>query len=60
MIYGDWQCRIDCIEAFEKYITPAHKYIYNNIYIGNATGILPALDHHYDLILMVDVLEHFT
>jgi 2-polyprenyl-3-methyl-5-hydroxy-6-metoxy-1,4-benzoquinol methylase len=59
-VYGDWQCRIDCIEAFEKYITPVHRQIYTNIYSGNALDLLPGLQEHYDLILMVDVFEHFS
>lgn len=58
--YGDWQCRIDCIEAFPQYITPVHRQIYSNVYTGNALEILPGLNERYDLILMVDVFEHFT
>ncbi len=58
--YGDWQKRIDGIEAFEPYITPVHEYIYNNIYVGNALEILPTLESHYDLILLIDVIEHFS
>jgi hypothetical protein len=58
--YGDWQCRIDCIEAFEKYITPAHRYLYNKIYTGDALNVLPGIADHYDLVLIVDVLEHFS
>jgi 2-polyprenyl-3-methyl-5-hydroxy-6-metoxy-1,4-benzoquinol methylase len=58
--YGDWKCRIDCIEAFEKYLTPVHHAIYTNVYTGNALDVLPRLNEHYDLILMVDVLEHFS
>ena len=58
--YGDWKCRIDCIEAFADYITPVHRQIYSNIYTGDATDLLPSLDFRYDLILMVDVFEHFT
>jgi hypothetical protein len=58
--YQTWERQIDGIEAFEPYITPAHKFIYNNIYIGNAPDILPALKDKYDLILMIDVFEHFT
>lgn len=53
----NWQVRIDCIEAFEPYITPLHKYIYDNIYLGKAEDVLLGLDN-YDLILMVGVLEH--
>ncbi len=58
--YHDWKRRIDGIEAFEKYITPVQKIIYNQIYIGNALDILPTLKKRYDLILLIDVLEHFS
>jgi hypothetical protein len=58
--YLNWQRQIDGIEAFEPYVTPVHKFIYNNIFIGNALVILPTLKDKYDLILMIDVFEHFT
>ena len=58
--YQKWVRVIDGIEAFEPYLTPVHKFIYNNIYIGNAIDILPELKEQYDLILMIDVFEHFT
>jgi len=58
--YDQWQRQIDGIEAFGKYITPAHRYIYNQIFIGDALKILPGITVHYDLVLLVDVLEHFT
>jgi len=58
--YGEWTRRIDGIEIFDEYLTPAHEYIYDNIYIGNALDIIPNLDFTYDLILLVDILEHFT
>jgi hypothetical protein len=48
---------IDGIEAFESYITPGQKHYYDSIYIGNALDVLPNLPH-YDLILLIDVLEH--
>jgi hypothetical protein len=57
--YSEWSRKIDGIEAFEEYITPIHKYIYNNIYIGNALELLSNIDASYDLILLIDVLEHF-
>ena len=50
---------IDGIEVFESYITPGQKYYYDSIYIGNALDILPTL-YHYDLILLIDVLEHLN
>jgi len=58
--YGDWQKRIDGIEAFAQYVTPLQEQIYNKIYIGDARQIVPTLDHYYDLILLIDVIEHFT
>jgi len=58
-LYADWQHRIDCIEGHDKYITSLHRYIYSNIYTGDATRILPGLETRYDLVLMIDVLEHF-
>jgi hypothetical protein len=53
-----WRYRIDGIEAFEPYLTPLHNYVYDHIYIGDACDIVPRLDHKYDLVLLIDVLEH--
>lgn len=55
----NWQRRIDGIEIFKNYITPLQKLIYNHIYFGNALDILPTLTEHYDLILLIDIIEHF-
>lgn len=57
--YSDWRCRIDCIEGFEKYITPLHRYIYNDVYTGDAARMVFDLEERYDLVLMIDVIEHF-
>jgi hypothetical protein len=57
--YCDWRIRIDGIEACKDYLTPVHRFIYNDIYIGNAIDILPNLEAKYELILLIDVLEHF-
>lgn len=58
--YNDWKRKIDGIEIFEDYITDLQRFIYNTIFIGNAIDILPNLKEHYDLILLIDVLEHFN
>jgi hypothetical protein len=58
--YQNWERQIDGIEAFEPYLTQGHKFIYNTIFIGNAIEILPGLEDKYDLILMIDVFEHFN
>lgn len=57
--YCDWKIRIDGIEAYKDYITPVHRFIYNDMYIGDAIDILSKLKTNYDLILLIDVLEHF-
>jgi SAM-dependent methyltransferase len=58
--YGTHRRQIDGIEAFEPYLTPLHHQIYDTIYTGNALDVLPRITEHYDLILMIDVFEHFT
>lgn len=57
--YSDWKRQIDGIEIFEGYLTPVHDFVYNHIYLGNAAEIIPALKAEYDLILLIDILEHF-
>lgn len=57
--YSDWTRRIDGIEAQPAYITPMHRLIYSNIFEGNALDVIPGLDYHYDLAILIDVLEHF-
>jgi 2-polyprenyl-3-methyl-5-hydroxy-6-metoxy-1,4-benzoquinol methylase len=52
--------RIDGVEVFENYITPLHKFIYNNMYIENIINVISKLDYSYDLVLLIDVLEHFS
>jgi len=59
-IYNDWIRQIDGIEVFKDYVTPLQEMIYNWIYIGNALDIVPTLNTTYDLILLIDVIEHFT
>jgi len=57
--YHDWKRQIDGIEVNSAYITPIHDYAYDKLYIGNALDILPNLKTEYDLILLIDILEHF-
>jgi 2-polyprenyl-3-methyl-5-hydroxy-6-metoxy-1,4-benzoquinol methylase len=57
----EWRVRIDGIEGYKAYLTPVHDYCYNHIMIGDALKILPTLpDNSYELILAIDILEHFT
>ncbi len=57
--YSDWQRVIDGIEAFPEYVTPVHEWIYNEIHRADALTVLPTLREPYDLVLAIDVLEHF-
>ena len=58
--YSDWKCRIDGIEAFAQYRNPIYDRVYNHVYQGDARQILTQDLPVYDLVLLVDVLEHFT
>ena len=53
-----WIRRIDTVEVYSKYITPMHKYLYDNIYIEDILEYVDKIDG-YDLIILSDVLEHF-
>jgi len=55
----NWKIQIDGIEVFEEYLNPIQEIIYNNIYRGNALDVLPTIKIRYDLVLLIDVLEHF-
>ncbi|HEV2070007.1 MAG TPA: class I SAM-dependent methyltransferase [Acidimicrobiales bacterium] len=57
--YGTFTRRIDGIEIFPEYLTPLHSYIYDEIFAGDASELAPALQRSYDLVLLIDVLEHF-
>jgi SAM-dependent methyltransferase len=56
--FQERRIKIDGIEAFPDYIGDGQRFYYDNIYQGEALEILPRLGS-YDLILLVDVLEHF-
>jgi hypothetical protein len=54
----NWQVRIDGIEGHAAYLTELHRYLYNEIHVGDACELLPKLPA-YDLIFMGDIIEHF-
>lgn len=58
--YHHFLRRIDGIEIFKDYITPLHKFIYSNLYIGDALKLVEKINFSYDLVLVIDVLEHFS
>ncbi len=58
--YDTWSMKIDGIEIFEEYITEVHRYIYDEIYIGDAIEIISKHNFYYDMIIAVDLLEHLS
>ena len=48
------------VEAYPKYIRPIHSMLYDHIFIGNFAEIKNQIDNDYDLILFIDVIEHFS
>ncbi|MFY9799465.1 MAG: methyltransferase domain-containing protein [Candidatus Nitrosopolaris sp.] len=57
--YHEFIRRIDGVEVYGKYITPVHQFVYNNIYSEDITVLIDKIDFRYDLVLLIDVLEHF-
>lgn len=57
--YKNKRVIIDGIEGFPGYITPIHNYTYDNIYLDEVFQAFKNLKCKYDLILLIDVLEHF-
>jgi len=57
-----WKTTLIGMEIWKDYITPAHEYLYDEIVICNAYKYLKECNHlgKFDLILMADVIEHFT
>src|SRR5437867_576658 len=53
----NWQVRIDGIEGHATYLTELHRFLYNDIHIGDACELLSKLPA-YDLIFMGDIIEH--
>jgi SAM-dependent methyltransferase len=53
----NWQIQIDGIEGFPAYVTDMHRFIYNEIHLGNACDLIPKLPS-YDLIFLGDIIEH--
>lgn len=57
--FRQFRCRIDGIEVCHRYLTPLHDHIYDQIFQGDALQVLSTMNRHYELILLIDILEHF-
>ncbi len=57
--YNKFVKKIDGIEVYEKYLTPLHNYIYDHVYVGNVLNLIDQMNYNYDLVLLIDIIEHF-
>lgn len=57
--YSQFLRRIDGVEVFAEYITPLHEFVYDRMYIGDIVEVLDEIEPTYELVLLIDVLEHF-
>lgn len=55
-----WKRGLDGVEIFEEYITPMHRFLYDDIYIGDARTVVPTLTKRYNLAILADVIEHLS
>jgi hypothetical protein len=53
----NWKGRIDGIEGYQPYVTDLHRFLYNDIHVGDMVQVLPTLGK-YDVIFIGDVIEH--
>jgi len=53
----EWKVLIHGIEIHEKYKNPMYQ-MYSEIFYGDATKVIDNLPYKYDLITMLDVIEH--
>jgi hypothetical protein len=56
---ADWQLRIEGVEAFPEYATPLYSYVYDQVHYGDVRELIDSLPD-YDLVIIGDVIEHFT
>lgn len=56
---SDWTFTMDCIEVYKPYISDLHYFLYDNVFIENVLNIDFNKMQQYDVIIMMDVIEHF-
>lgn len=55
----EWKTKIDGVEIFQNYRNPLWDLVYDRVIVGNAIDVIDSL-YTYDVILLCDVIEHFT
>lgn len=54
-----WQVKLHGVEVFPAYKNVLHDYLYDQVLYGNILDLTENISH-YDVILLIDVLEHFS
>ena len=54
-----WKVRIDGIEGYSSYITDMHRYLYNEIFVGDVRELVKE-SGNYDIVFLGDIIEHLT
>lgn len=55
----EWKTIVNGIEIFPEYKNPIWDYFYDNVIIGDVLDIVKEI-RWYDVILLLDVIEHFS
>src|SRR5262245_66644520 len=50
----NWRVRIDGLEGHAAYLTDMHRFLYNDLHVGDAAALMKSLPA-YDLIFMGDI-----
>ena len=56
--HKEWVNTIDACEVFEPYLTPMHRYLYDQIILDDFCNMFRGAGKFYNLIIMGDCLEH--
>ena len=56
--YLDGIERLEAVEAWEPYVTPMLRAIYDKVWTDDVLAFSPSSLAQYDVVLMVDVIEH--
>lgn len=56
---AEWECTVDGIEAYAPQVNEIHRQLYDHVFLGDAYDLIDRLDH-YDLVILGDVIEHFS
>lgn len=55
-----WQRRVEAVEVFPRNIAPYHRSFYSEVHCTEALRFLDSCERRFDLIIIGDVLEHFS